>query len=134
MKKAVWIDRKEACFIKGDGSTLWRKESPIESQERYEGETSQQGRFGDQFVNPEKGKEERFRHQVKEFTSLVADELVGAEEILVFGPAEMKKTVAKTLKEDHRFKDTAIHLESADSMTENQLCAFVRDYFSPPRA
>ena len=65
-KVGVWIDQKEANIITLSRDTAYSKTiySDVETRIRIEGEKKQFGRFGDQYLVDEKGKENR----VKEYT------------------------------------------------------------------
>ena len=52
------------------------------------------------------------------------------DEVILFGPTDAKAELYNILKEDHDFDNINIGVEDADKMTENQLHAFVRAYFS----
>ncbi len=132
-QKGIWIDKKKAILItlkggKEDGRQIF--ESDVITRERIEGESKAFGRFGDQFLNEERKKEAREELQIKDFVEDMAEQLRDAEEIVIFGPAEMKTELKKHLEKDHRLSLKIKGVESADSMTENQVAAWVRDYFN----
>ena len=65
-KVGIWIDQKEANLITLTKNAIHSKTiySDVETRIRTEGETKQFGRFGDQYLVDEKGKDNR----VKEYT------------------------------------------------------------------
>jgi hypothetical protein len=130
MKRGIWLDKRESFLIDESGEQVQKISSDVESHVRYKGETDHQGKFGGQSVSPESGKNEREHHQVADYVKGLADNVAGVHELLIFGPSEMKMHLKKFLDSDHRFDQTSVHLETADSMTENQMKAFVRDFFS----
>ena len=52
-----------------------------------------------------------------------------AELIQIFGPGEAKDELVKRLENDN-LKERIVEIETADSMTDNQIAAKVREYFS----
>ena len=91
-KVGIWIDQKEANLITLTKKAVHSKTiySDIESRIRIEGETKQFGRFGDQYLVDEKGKENRIKEYTQKYLLRVAKELSKADEIFLFGPAQMK--------------------------------------------
>ena len=65
MKMGLWLDAREAFLIDEKGEQIRQVGSEIESHVRYEGETDQQGRFGDQYVSGEGSKDERHNHGIR---------------------------------------------------------------------
>ncbi|UCE92735.1 MAG: hypothetical protein JSV73_07850 [Flavobacteriaceae bacterium] len=130
-KLGVWIDQKEANLI-----TLTKKSvqskiiySEIETRIREEGEKKQFGRFGDQFMVDEKGKENRIKEYTNKFLQKIVKELAKADVILLFGPAQMKFKLEKIIEET---PDLALKLKATNTsgnMTHNQKLAYVRDFY-----
>ena len=91
-KVGIWIDQKEANLITLTSNAINTKTiySDIESRIRIEGETKQFGRFGDQFLVDEKGKQNKLKEYTQRYLLRVIKELSKADEILLFGPAQMK--------------------------------------------
>jgi len=63
------------------------------------------------------------------FKSLEA-KLLSYEEILIFGPGKIQEQFLNILQEEPHFKSKKITIDSADHMTDPQMVAKVRDYFS----
>lgn len=133
----VWLDMSGAhiVHIKGDDVTSSQISSGIDTHERFKGEGNQASRFGDQAVNAESHKEHRIEHQTKDFLNNIKDSLSESNEIVIFGPAQMKVELEKLIKSDHKLAKCLVGVESADNMTDNQKTAWVRDYYgkSAPR-
>ena len=131
MKKAgIWIDSRIAMIIDPVEARIKTIESGIESRERFEGESEQEGRFGTQFLNKEKVKRNRQQHQVKRFIDKVIRESSELETVVVFGPSQMKGKLAKEME---NLPGNEIHIagvESAQKLSNNQLVAWVKDYFN----
>ncbi len=130
-KSGVWIDKHKAIFLSFIGNEFKIKtiESGIETRERVEGEKNRSGRFGHQSLDTEKSKENRLNEQSKVFLKKVMDELAQSDEFVIFGPSTMKLSLAKAIKEKPLLNSHLLGLEDADDMTENQMSAWVKDYF-----
>ena len=48
---------------------------------------------------------------------------------MLFGPAEMKTELEKMILKDNSLKDKLVAVQTADSMTENQLVAWVKEFY-----
>lgn len=134
MKKliGIWLDTKKAVLISlTDGSKNVKTiESEIESRERLSGEKRRFGRFGLQYLNPEKHKKYRLKKQINLYMKNIINELNKFEQIVLFGPSEMKNNLKKELMKNHTLSDKIAGVESAEAMTENQMVAWVRDYYT----
>ncbi len=131
MKKAgIWIDSKKAMIIDPKESRIKTLDSGIESRERFEGETEQEGRFGAQFVNKEKVKKNRQQHQVKKFMHTIIHETSNIETVVLFGPSQMKVKLAKELENLPGNTIRVAGVEAAQKLSDNQLIAWVKDYFN----
>lgn len=73
---------------------------------------------------------ERKKHQLKNYFEEVINEVKQADQVAVFGPAETPVAFAKYFKGDRSVAKKLVHFAVADSMTENQIIALVRDYFN----
>ena len=130
-KIGVWIDQKEANIITlergGDYSkTIY---SDIETRIRIEGEKKQFGRFGDQYLVDEKGKENRVKEYTQKYLLRVLKELSKADEILLFGPAQTKFKLEKLISEIPEMVIKLKDIKTSENMTHNQKSAYVRDYY-----
>ncbi len=127
----IWIDQKEADLITLTSNAINSKTiySDIETRIRIEGETKQFGRFGDQYLVDEKGKENRVKEYTQKYLQRVVRELSKADEILLFGPAQMKLKLEKLIlgipEMAIKLKDT----KTSENMTHNQKLAYVKDFY-----
>ena len=96
-KIGIWIDQKEANLITLTKNDVYSKTiySDIETRVRIDGEKKQFGRFGDQFLVDEKGKENKLKEYTQKYLLRVLKELSSADEILLFGPAQTKLAYVK---------------------------------------
>lgn len=134
MKKqtGIWIDTQKAFIVKLDetGSETKTILSEIETKERIPGESKEYTRFGDQYFNPEEKKEHKRENEVRDYFREIVKEISSSEEVVIFGPAMMKKELEKFILGDRSLKFDLKPIESADKMTENQMAAWVRNYFA----
>ncbi len=133
MKNAgVWIDQKEANIITiGDDESISSKTiySDVETRVRIEGEKKQFGRFGDQYLVDEKGKKNRIEEYTGRFLGKVIKEFKDVDQIMIFGPAQTKKKLAKLMLEDPELNAKLKETRASDNMTHNQKMAYVKKYF-----
>lgn len=127
----VWLDGSKAVLVtlQGEKEKLLKIESGIETHERIDGETNQSGRFGNQFVENEHAKEKRIREMETRFLEKVMKAVSSADQLLVFGPAMMKTRFEKMFKQESGPKPNLRAVEPADSMTDNQIAAKVREFY-----
>lgn len=125
----IWLDAEKAYVISVNGGNhhIVKIESNVESRVRYEGETKSYSRRGGAFFNPSKKRTKRKKHQLNQFMDDLTSKLAGADNLLIFGPAETKNELKKVLLK--RKDKPSIKLETADKMTQNQMVARVRHHF-----
>ena len=123
----VWIDTQRAVIISfnGDSKNIDTIYSDIETRERVDGETRSNSRFGEQHIDSEKNKESRLNGQRKLFLDDIILKIKNADELVFFGPAGMKNELGNQSKLGNKI----LSIERADSMTENQMAAWVKAYF-----
>lgn len=130
-KVGVWIDQREANIISLTEGGISSKTiySDIETRIRIEGEKKQFGRFGDQYLVDEKGKDNRVKEFTQKYLLRVLKELSKANEIFLFGPAQTKFRLDKLISESPNMAGKIKNVKTSDNMTHNQKMAYVRDYY-----
>jgi stalled ribosome rescue protein Dom34 len=101
----------------------------IEGRERVAGEKKLFARFGYQFPNFEKKKENRKIHEAQNYFREVVNEIKDADEIVLFGPAEMKTELEKFILNESLQVPVIKRLETTESMTQNQMVAWVKNFY-----
>lgn len=133
MKKqtGIWLDHEKATIITLDKGRykLNTIESDIVTRERVEGETKKYGRFGDQSLSQEKHKERRIKEQTSNYLKNLLSKIKDMDELVLFGPANMKKELEKQILNDRTLASKLKAVVSADSMTENQMIAWVKNFY-----
>ena len=130
-KVGIWIDQKEANLITLTKKNIHSKTiySDIETRIRTEGETKQFGRFGDQYLVDEKGKENRVNEYTQRYLKRVLKELSKADEIFLFGPAQMKLKMEKAISVIPELAVKLKDTKTSENMTHNQKLAYVKDFY-----
>ncbi|GAA4275462.1 hypothetical protein [Aquimarina mytili] len=127
----IWMDKEKAHIItvKEDGEDMITIISNIEDF-RIHGGSGTRLKGGPQDVVQDSKYLEREKNQFRVYFAEVASYLKEADKVAIFGPAETGEKFNKELKE--KYRDVSAKVEGvfkADSMTENQTKALVRDYF-----
>jgi len=130
-KVGIWIDQKEANLITLTKNAIHSKTiySDIETRIRTEGETKQFGRFGDQYLVDEKGKDNRVKEYTQKYMLRIVKELSKADEIFLFGPAQMKMKLEKLIAGLPELAVKLKETKTAENMTHNQKLAYVKDFY-----
>ena len=97
-------------------STESEKGSESESISKIENEYDQVNRREEQ---------QKKTDYFKKITDIIRD----YDEVLLFGPTDAKNELFNLIKEDHNFENIKIEIRTTDKMTENQILAFIKDYF-----
>ena len=131
-QSGVWVDAKKAIVIKikDEDNTFKVIDSGIETREREEGEGKKFGRFAKQFVSFEKSKQRRISEQEKKYFKNILKEIENSDDLVLFGPANVKHRLEKELHSHKGFKVNILGVEDADSMTDNQITAWVKKYYT----
>lgn len=128
MKKKIglWIDKREAIIVKltDKGEQITRINSDSEKQIRFEGGSRKDGLQTTETIQGRK-----FDMQLGKYFDDVIAHIRDAEIIQIFGPGEAKDGLLKRM-ENNNLKELIVKIETADSMTDNQVVAKVREYFS----
>ena len=123
-KEKAWIVALDAGEV--EMTTL---ESEVEDFNPVGGSRSKT-KWGPQDVVQDSKYTEREKHQMKRYFENLANSIDDAGQLALFGPADTNRKFNDFLME-HR-KDLASRVKSvekADSMTENQVKALVREFF-----
>ena len=133
MKKqtGIWIDGTKAIIVTlTDGEQkITEIESEIENRVHHEGEGNKGSFIGNQHIAKEKKFEERKKHQYDTFLKSVVDKVKHDDELYVFGPAEVKGKLKTVIDNTNHLSSKLKSIETADSMTLNQVVAKVRGFY-----
>jgi hypothetical protein len=128
----IWIDTHQAVLIKlsnGD-KTVKTIESHIDTRVRTPGESKKFGRFGGHYITYEKNYENIKLAQTHHFLKKLLNEIEDCDAVVLFGPSIMKTIFEKEIKNNLSLIGQLEGVFDADSMTENQMVAWVKDFYN----
>ena len=128
----IWIDTKQAVIIKlfDNEHSIKKIESHIDLKIKIPGEGKKFGRFGNQYLTYEKHRKNKRKDQTKQFINSLFSEIENFDSLVIFGPSKMKKKLKKALNSNNQFSSRIINIENSDLITDNQMVAWVKDYFN----
>jgi hypothetical protein len=133
MKKiGIWLDKEKAHLVtlKNEDVRFNTIYSEIEFFHPKGGARSKT-RWGPQDVVQDSKYLEREKHQLRQYFKELAKTIEDAEAIAIFGPADTNAKFYKELNENYKPLASKVKtVQKADSMTENQVKAWVREYFN----
>ena len=130
-KTGIWIDTSRAIVVdlENGKQKVTELHSNVETR-ALEGAGDSGSFMGDQHLSREQKINERKKHQLNGYLDDVMNHLKTSDEVFVFGPAEVKNKLAAAIKENTLLSNVhLIGVETADSMTDNQVVAKVKDAF-----
>jgi len=128
----VWIDKNKAHVVTIDGKNegLITIDSNIEHF-HVGGGSSSKLKGGPQNVVQDSKYLEREKHQFKSYFDELVSKINTADALVIFGPAEMNMNFKKELELNHKGLNSKVKsVDKVDSMTNNQVIAWVRDFYS----
>jgi len=129
----IWIDKREAKIvsIENGNEHIENVMSDIEDF-NPQGGSGTKFKGGPQDVVQDSKYLEREKHQFTAFFKALVPSIEDANAVVIFGPAQSGEKLHKELKEKHlQLCSKVISVEKADNMTDNQLKAWVRDFYHP---
>jgi len=130
-RTGIWIDKDKALIVslekgKEDFKTIM---SNVEHF-RPRGGSGTRAKGGPQDVVQDSKYMEREKQQIKKYFNDVVAEVKDAEALVIFGPAGTNEKLRKEINKNHNSLGGKIKaVEKADSMTDNQVKAWVRDFY-----
>ena len=122
-KVGLWIDHREAIIVNlvGEREEIKSITSGMEKHVRFSGEA--------QKSSGEDQRDRRFTNHLNKYYDEVSSFIQDAESVLIFGPGEAKVELQTRLESEIQ-TERVVRVETADKMTEPQIAAKVREYFS----
>ena len=127
----IWIDKEKAYIvsIENENETFETVSSNIEHYNIHGG-SGTKFKGGPQDVVQDSKYLEREKQQLKQYFKTIANEINDANALVIFGPADTNEKFSQELHKNYKSLSAKIKgVEKADSMTDNQVKAWVRDYF-----
>lgn len=128
----IWLDKEKALIVtlENENETFTTLNSQIEDY-RAVGGSGTKFKGGPQDVIQDSKFLEREKHQLKAYFKNIVTEIKDTDAIVIFGPAEASEKFSKELRENYNHLNTKIKgVKKADSMTNNQVKAWVKDFLS----
>jgi hypothetical protein len=116
----IWMDHSIAYIMDLTNDTIGQ--SIVESEFTHEDKE-----YG--LSRNEKLMHKKEQHLQLSYYKKLSDIIKNYQEVVLFGPTDAKTELLNLLKTDHLFEDIKIEVKHSDKMTENQMQAFVREYF-----
>ena len=134
---AVWVDHAKAHIVEIQGEEISEKtiESNVERQQHATGGTRIPGK---NFMKTGGSSEQHTKAVRNEHLHRYYKDLVvavdGAFQLVILGPAEAKKEFATFVEKSPKLAARLTGVETAEAMTDRQLVAWAKKYFSTHRA
>jgi hypothetical protein len=127
----IWTDTHQAVVIKlSNGEyTVKTIESNIATKVRTPEESKKYGRFGGHYLTYEKNWANKKLEQTNQFLKVLFKEVEDCDAVVLFGPSIMKTIFEKEIKNNLNLIGKLVGVFNADSMSENQMVAWVKDYY-----
>lgn len=129
----IWIDHRQAVIVSitDDGETIKRMDSEIERKVRLSGGSrSAKTPYGPQQVSVDGKQQERINRQLRQYYQRIIQRIQDATKILILGPGEAKTELKKEMEKSGELAAKKIAVEPADKMTERQVAAKARQFFT----
>lgn len=128
----IWIDGSKALVVKLKNNTehLSTIEAEIENRIHHFDEGDKGSFMGSSHINNERTFDERAKHQTEGYLKDVIEKVKDADELFVFGPGEIKIHLREQIMNIVDLAPKLKAVETADSMTDNQVVAKVKDFFA----
>ena len=133
MKIAIglWIDHKKAVIVsvvKG-GCEVVTIESNMEKHVRYKEGARPKTAYGAQHSPAEDVQDRKYNEHLNKYYNRIITQIRKADSIFIMGPGEAKTELEKRLAHEE-LNRRIVGIETVDKMTDRQVAAKVRKYFS----
>jgi stalled ribosome rescue protein Dom34 len=129
-KIGIWIDKKNAYLVKFENDQVNVEILNSEIDDFHpKGGTRSKTAYGPMQTVKEKTYLEKEKNDKASFFKQIVSKINNADYLYIIGPAQMKTELAKYVAELNNFKPNVLGVESADSMTENQIVATLKSAF-----
>lgn len=133
MKKVgIWIDKRNAKIVTIEAGVN-KLDTVVSDIENFNirGGSGTKIKGGPQDVVQDSKYLQREKHQLSEFFKNIAKEIADADALVIFGPAQTGEKFYNELSQKYSQLHWKIKsVQKADNMTDNQIIAWVRKYYS----
>ncbi|HBH25544.1 MAG TPA: hypothetical protein DDY13_19265 [Cytophagales bacterium] len=125
------MDKREAKIITTEnGGQLLKVVSSDVEEFKSKGGSGTRLKGGPQDVVHDSKYLEREKHQYRNYFSEVIKQIPDFHRLVIFGPAQTGQKFFEEIKNNFKYlKPDKMEVKTADSMTDNQMIAWVRDYY-----
>ena len=134
-KTGVWLDKKKALIVdlENGSEKLTTIDSNVETFHVHGGSGTRFKR-GPQDVVQDSKYLEREKHQLRNYFNDIIESINDTDALAIFGPAEAFMKFEKELEDHHKdLRKKVKTVTRADSMTDNQVKALVREFYNSER-
>lgn len=127
----IWIDKEKAYIVslENNNETFQTIASNIQ-RFRPHGGSGTRVKGGPQDVVHDSKYLDREKQELKQYFHAIASQINDANALVIFGPAGTNEQFSKELHKNYKNLSTKIKaVKKADSMTDNQVKALIRDFF-----
>ena len=130
-KVGLWIDHRKAVIVTIENEVEVTQEirSNMEKRIRFSSGTRSKALDDLKRSTAEDMRDRQFKDHLGRYYERVISFIREADSIWIFGPGEAKVELESRLK-DEKLGELIVGVEAADKMTDHQIAAKVRDYFS----
>ncbi len=134
-KVGLWIDHRQAVVVSmtEQGEKIEEIGSGVEKQLQRAGDRPLEGDYEAVQVPADDSRQRDFTKHLNIYYAAVITAIRDAESILIFGPGEAKGELKEQLEKNHLGRNI-VDIETVDKMTNPQIAAKVREYFTPAAA
>jgi stalled ribosome rescue protein Dom34 len=128
----VWLDKNKALIVtlENDTETLQRVTSDIDHYHEQDSLGNYVERNPLNIIN-ESSILNKKKQQLKTYFKNIVSVIENTDELVIFGPAETNKKFSKELNDSYPNLSVCLKgVKKADSMTDNQVRAWVRDFYN----
>lgn len=130
-KTGIWLDKDKALIVtlENENETVTTVTSNMDHF-HIKGGSGTKGKGGPQDVVHDSKYLDREKQQLKDYFKNIISEINDTEALALFGPAQTNEKFSKELHENYAdLGSKIVGLKKADSMTDNQVKALVKDFF-----
>ena len=128
----LWIDHKKTVLVNAEGKEVITLESNMEKHVRFSGGARGKTAYGAQYFPADDQVDRRFTEHLNKYYSEVIEHLRKAKAIIIMGPGEAKFELEKRLSHAG-LKNSVLNIETTGKLTEKQIAARVRGFFTAQR-
>ncbi|MFT6797143.1 MAG: hypothetical protein ACJART_002294 [Maribacter sp.] len=128
----IWLDMEKAHIVRLEDEKEAFKtiQSELDFFKPAGGSRTKSAKWGPQDVVQDSKYLEKEKHQLKKYFARLANTIGDADAIALFGPSDTNEKFNKELQNNYKsLADKIKTVTKADSMTDNQIKALVKDYY-----